>query len=56
MRKSRVRAIRKRVETMTGKPVDGMVVLGTSPEGNVTYIPSLRRRLKKAYLSMRRGA
>ena len=53
MRKSRLRALKAAVLKITGKPLPGIQIVEAS--GNaVGYIPSMRRRVKKAHLTMRR--
>ena len=53
MRKRRIKALKQRVEQLTGKPLAGIQYVDAH-EGAVAYIPSMRRRVKKAFLAMQR--
>ena len=53
MRKQRIKALKATVLKLTGKPLPGIQIVEVKGEA-IGYIPSMRRRVKKAHNAMRR--
>ena len=51
----KLKQLRRQFREATGRDAGGVVIIDTDEKGNVSYIPSALRRLKKSYKEAKRA-